>query len=140
MEDEVERLMREFRERRARAGQLQRQIAAISGTATAKRQAVKVTVGVQGNITALEFPTGAYKRMPPAELSEAILATAAAARQKALDNLSTLMVPLLPNGLNYLDLIQGKADTPSALPAEPPMSDEVRAYIATGRVPGAGHE
>jgi DNA-binding protein YbaB len=131
--DDIEELMTRYRERRARAGELQRQIAEITGNAVAQRQTVKVTVNVQGEITALEFPTGAYKRMTPVELAETITATAREAKAKALENLKTLMLPELPNGLNFMDLIQGKADLATALPEEPPLLDEVREYIRTGR-------
>ena len=131
--DDIEELMTRYRDRRARAGELQRQIAEITGNAVAQRQTVKVTVNVQGEITALEFPTGAYKRMTPVELAETITATAREAKAKALENLKTLMLPELPNGLNFMDLIQGKADLATALPEEPPMLDEVREYIRTGR-------
>jgi DNA-binding protein YbaB len=130
---DLEELMAQYRERRARAGELQREIAAITGTATAQRQTVKATVNVQGEITALEFPTGAYKRMTPVELAEAITSTVAAAKAKALESMKSVLLPEMPGGLNFMDLIQGKADVVAALPAEPPMLDEVRRYIETGR-------
>jgi DNA-binding protein YbaB len=130
---DLEELMAQYRERRARAGELQRQIAAVTGTATAQRQTVKVTVNVQGEITALEFPTGAYKRMAPADLAEAITSTVEAARAKALETMKTMLLPEMPAGLNFMDLMQGKADVAAAVPAEPPMLDEVRDYINTGR-------
>lgn len=92
-------------------------------------------MNVQGEITALEFPTGAYKRMTPVELAEVITATAASAKAKALDELQGMLMPKMPAGLNFLDLMQGKANLAEALPAEPPMLDQVRAYVTTGRVP-----
>jgi YbaB/EbfC DNA-binding family len=131
----IEDLMREFRERRAKAGDLQRQITELRASATTPRQTVKVTVDVHGAITALEFPTGAYKRMTPTELAEAITSTAAEAKTKVLDSLHTVVLPELPAGLNYVDLIQGKADFATALPQEPSMPDAVRDYAETGRVP-----
>ena len=134
-DSEVEDLMRAFRERRAQAGERQRQIAELRATATTPRQTVKVTVDVHGAITALEFPTGAYKRMTPTELAEAITSTVAEAKAKALESLNTVVLPELPAGLNYVDLIQGKADFATALPAEPTMPDLVRDYVETGRVP-----
>jgi DNA-binding protein YbaB len=134
-ETEVEELMRAFRERRAEAGNRQRQIVELRATATTPRQTVKVTVDVHGAITALEFPTSAYKRMTPKELADAITSTAAEAKTKALESLHTTVLPELPAGLNYADLIQGKADLATALPAEPSMPDQVRDYVATGRVP-----
>lgn len=138
---DLEELMAQYRERRSKAGELQRQIAAVTGTATAQRQTVKVTVNVQGEITALEFPTGAYKRMTPVELAEAITSTIQAARAKAMESMKSMLMPEMPAGMNFMDLMQGKADVAAAVPAEPPMLDEVREYINTGRaVPRASRD
>jgi DNA-binding protein YbaB len=131
--EDLEEMMARYRERRSKAGELQRQLVAVTGTATAQRQTVKITVNVHGEITSLEFPTGAYKRMTPAELSEAIISTAAAAKAKAMEAMNKMLQPEMPQGMNFMDLIQGKADIAAALPAEPPMLDEVREYIRTGR-------
>src|SRR5258707_14622474 len=108
--EELDQLLEEYRKRRAEASERQRKIQEISATAAAPRQAVKVTVGAQGEITGLEFPTSAYKRMAPNELAEAILGAAREAKAKALDAYKELMTPIMPAGLNFLDLIQGKAD------------------------------
>jgi DNA-binding protein YbaB len=133
---ELEVLMEEYRKRRARTAELQRRIREISATATTPRETVKVKVGAQGDLLGIEFPTSAYKRMAPNELAEAILAATAEAKAKALDALRELMQPELPAGLDFDDLIQGKADMTKALPADPAMPDAVRDYIGTGRVPG----
>jgi DNA-binding protein YbaB len=133
---ELEGLMEEYRKSRARTAELQRQIREISATAMTPRQTVKVKVGAQGDLLGIEFPTGAYKRMAPNELSEAILGAVAEAKSKALDALRELMLPVLPRGLNFVDLIQGKADLTQAMPEEPPMPDAVRDYIESGQVPG----
>jgi DNA-binding protein YbaB len=135
-EHELEGLMEEYRKRRARTAELQRSIREISATATTPRQTIKVTVGAQGDLTGIEFVTGAYKRMAPNELSEAILGAVAEAKVKATDALRELMQPELPAGLNFDDLIQGKADMSKALPENSIMPDAVRDYIHSGRVPG----
>ena len=135
---ELDHLLEEYRERRAAAGERQRRIQAISATAVAPRQAVKVTVGVQGDLTAIEFPTGAYKRMTPNELAEAIIGASREAKAKAMESCKELVAPMLPAGLNFLDLIQGKADLAQVLPAEPPMPDLVREYVDSGRPGAAG--
>jgi DNA-binding protein YbaB len=131
--DDIEELMAQYRERRARAGALQREVSGITGTAVAPRQSVKVTANAQGEITALEFPTGGYKRMTPNELAEVITATAREAKARALDGLKAVLLPQLPAGLNFMDLIQGKADLATVFPDEPPMLDAVRQYVETGR-------
>ena len=135
-DSELEALMTEYRKRRARTAELQRQIREISGTAVTPRQTVKVKVDAQGGLLALEFPTGAYKRMAPNELAEAVMGAVAEAKGKALEALGELMQPELPKGMNFADLLQGKADMTMALPDEPPMPDTVREYIDSGRMPG----
>ena len=125
-------LVAEYEERRARAGELRRKIGEITGTATASRGTVKVTVGVQGEVTALEFPTGAYKRMAPKELAETLLATINEAREKAVESVRELMTPELPAGLNFIELLQGKADRVGPAPTEADIPDAVRDYLGRG--------
>lgn len=128
-EAEAEEALARYRELRKDANNLQRQALEISCTAVSKRQSVKITVNVQGEITSIEFPTGAYKRMAPTELAEAIKSTAQEAKAAALDELNALMEPRMSMGLNFKDLIQGKADLTAALPEEPFMADGVAAYL-----------
>ena len=137
---ELDRLLQEYREARTQAGELQQQMREISATAVAPRQSVKVTVGVQGELTALEFPTGAYRRMAPAELAEAVLGAAREASAKARQALTELTLPQLPGGVEFADLIRGTADLSKVLPLDPPMLDAVREYVdsspATARPSG----
>jgi len=135
-EGAAEEALARYRELRADAMNVQRQMLEISGTAVSKRQTVKITVNVHGEITSIEFPTGAYKRMTPTELAEAIKSTAQEAKAKALDDLNELMQPKMNTGLSFKDLIQGKADLTAALPEEPPMTDAVADYVRRGR-PGS---
>lgn len=134
---EIEVLMEEYRKRRARTAELQRRIREISATAATPRQTVKVTVGAQGDLVSIEFPNSAYKRMAPNELAEAVLAVSAEAKAKATDALRELMQPELPPGLDFDDLIRGRAGS-KARPDDPAMPDAVRDYAASGRVPGRG--
>jgi DNA-binding protein YbaB len=128
----AEELVAEYEERRAKAGELRRKIGEITGSATAPRGSVKVTVGVQGEVTALEFPTSAYKRMPPKELAETVLATISEAKGKAVESLRELMTPEMPAGLNFIELLQGKADRVGAAPTEADIPDAVRDYLGRG--------
>lgn len=132
-EDAAESALVRYRELRKGAIETQRQMREISGTAVSKRQTVKITVNVQGEITAIEFPTGAYKRMTPIELAEAIKSTAQEAKEKALEDLNALMDPKISMGLSFKELMQGKADVLMGLPEEPMMTDEVAEYLGRGR-------
>jgi len=132
-ENAAEDALARYRELRKDAMKVQRQMSEISGIAVSQRQTVKITVNVHGEIIAIEFPTGAYKRMTPIELAEAITSTAQAAKEKALEDLNALMDPKLTTGLSFKELIQGKADLLTALPEEPPMTDAVADYVRRGR-------
>ena len=132
---EVEALMEAYQRRRARTAELQQKIREISATAANPRQTIKVTVGAQGDLVGIEFPTDAYKRMAPKELVEAIMAVAADAKTQAQSALRELMQPELPAGLDFDDLVQGKADLSKALSEGASVPEAVRDYVATGRVP-----
>jgi DNA-binding protein YbaB len=135
-EGAAEKALARYRELRRDAINVKRQIAEISATAVSKRQTVKVTVNVHGEISSIEFPTGAYKRMTPTELAEAIKSTVQEAKAKALEELNDIMEPKLQTGLSFKELIQGKGDLAMGLPEEPAMSDAVADYLRRG-LPGS---
>ncbi|HEY6494971.1 MAG TPA: YbaB/EbfC family nucleoid-associated protein [Trebonia sp.] len=128
----IEELTQEYEKARARTGEVRRQIAQLTATAVSPRESVKVTVGAQGDVRSIEFPTSAYKRMPPAELSEALMAAIGEAREKATGMLSELMAPSMPAGVNFVDLVRGEVKLPSLDGGGPGMPDMVRDYLAGG--------
>lgn len=132
LEQQAEELVAEYERRRAKSGELRRQIGEIRGTATSARGAIKVTVNVQGEVTEIEFPTGAYKRMPPRELSGALLATIGEAKEKALDALRELMTPEMPTGLSVKALLQGTEALQAPTMADIP--DFVREHLGDSPV------
>jgi DNA-binding protein YbaB len=133
--DRAEEAFAQYQERRAKAAELRRVITAISATAVAPREVVKVTVSGKGDVTAIEFPTSAYKRMAPTELATVLLATIREARAKALYAAAEVMMPELPKGLNFIDLIEGKADLEAAAPDEADIPDAVRDFLEKGYGP-----
>jgi DNA-binding protein YbaB len=137
---EADDLLTQYRRRLAEIGELRHRIEEISGTASSGRQSVKVTVNVRGEITALEFPTAAYKRTPPAELSAEILAAVRDAKARAQDQFNEQIAPRLPAGSRLFDIAQGAADPTEHFGSEPPMPDAVRDYIRTGRPAWAAPE
>ncbi|WP_416482857.1 YbaB/EbfC family nucleoid-associated protein [Streptomyces sp. CL12] len=132
-DQEIEDLLALYRKQRTEAVETRRRINEVTGTATAPRQTVKATVNAQGEVTAIEFPTGAYHRMAPKELSEALLSTIRQARANALEAVAEVGSHGLPAGVRLTDLIEGKVDATELLAEEPAMPDEVREYIAGGR-------
>lgn len=83
-DQQIEDLLEQYRRQRAEAVETRQRINGTTSTATAPRQAVKITVGAQGEVTAIEFPTGAYRRMAPKELADVLLTTIRQARSEAL--------------------------------------------------------
>lgn len=124
-DEQLEQTIAKYREQRDGLVELQRSLGTISCSATAPRQVVTVSVGHQGEITSLKFPTDAYKRMVPAELSEAILTTVNEARAKALDEAAKLLAPMLPEKFNAREIVEGKADLQSMMPPEPRTAADV---------------
>ncbi|MFD8542561.1 YbaB/EbfC family nucleoid-associated protein [Streptomyces sp. NPDC059649] len=139
-DQEIDDLLALYRTQRAEAVETRRRINAVTGTATAPRKVVKVTVNAQGDVTQIEFPTGAYHRLPPKELSDVLLATIRQARASALEAAGELTSLGLPPGTSVADLLQGKADPSALLADEPDAPDSVRDYIENGRPdhPGSG--
>lgn len=133
----IEELLGAYRRERAQIGDLQRRMREVKASATAPRQALKVTVDSQGEVTAIEFPTGAYKRMAPVELAQMLVSTIQKARTIAVEEAAEILSGHLPAGMSAVDLLQGKADFGALLPETPAMAEEVQEYVANGR-PGRG--
>ena len=129
---QIEELLREYRKQRDAIADMRRQIQETTVTVTAPKQAVKVTVGAQGEVQAIEFPTTAFRRMPQKELADILLTTIQQARVKALEKTGEVVSARLPAGVTMTDLLQGKADPTDILPAEPVLPDEVRDYVDHG--------
>ncbi|MFC8964812.1 YbaB/EbfC family nucleoid-associated protein [Streptomyces sp. NBC_01281] len=138
-DQQIEDLLEQYRRQREQAAETRRRINATTSTATAPRQTVKVTVGAQGEVTAIEFPTGAYRRMAPKELADVLLATIQQARSEALDGVAGVLAGELPPGVTVADLLQGRVDPTALLPEDPAMPDSVRDYVDHG-FQGESHE
>jgi DNA-binding protein YbaB len=131
-EQQVEELTAAYEAQRAKTMELRRKITETTGSATAPRKSIKVTVSARGDVTAIEFPTEAYKRMPPKELSEVLLATIGKAKSAALKSVKDTMAAELPKGLNYIEMLKGNADAAITAPTEADMPDFVRQQLAGG--------
>ncbi|MGW3121593.1 YbaB/EbfC family nucleoid-associated protein [Streptomyces sp. NPDC001107] len=131
-DQQIEDLLAQYRRQREEAAEIRRRINGTTSTVTAPRQTVKITVGAQGDVTAIEFPTGAYRRMPPKELADVLLATLRQARAEALEATAAVLAGQLPPGVTVPDLLQGRVDPAAVLPEDPAMPDSVRDYVDHG--------
>ena len=130
-----EELDQQYQAAVAKAAELRRKIGEISATATAPRQVVRVTVGAQGEVRAVEFPAGAYRRMAPAELAAAVMAAVGEARRKAEGVYRELVEAEMPAGVEVAGVLGGGAGWPASRPAGVLMPDAVREYVEQGRGP-----
>ncbi|MEU9345163.1 YbaB/EbfC family nucleoid-associated protein [Streptomyces sp. NPDC048278] len=138
-DQQIEDLLDQYRRQRDEAAETRRRINETTATVTAPRQTVKITVGAQGEVTAIEFPTGAYRRMAPKELADVLLSTLRQARAEALEGVSGVLAERLPSGVTVPDLLQGRVDPAAVLPEDPAMPDPVRDYVDHG-FQGETHE
>jgi DNA-binding protein YbaB len=136
-DQQIEELLDQYRKQREEIAETRRQLDESTATVTAPKQVVKVTVGAQGEVRAIEFPTAAFRRMPPKELANTLLTTIQQARVKALEKTGELVSTRLPAGVTMADLLQGKANPTDLLSKDPAMPESVRDYVDHGRSGGA---
>ncbi|MGW2778012.1 YbaB/EbfC family nucleoid-associated protein [Streptomyces olivaceoviridis] len=131
-EQEIEQLLADYRKEREEAEENRRRINAVTATATSRRREVKVTVSARGEVSEIDFPTGAFRRMTPKELGELIRTTISEARAQALQQVDELPMGQLLFGLKPSELLTGDVDMSSILPEHPQTSDLVRDYLEHG--------
>ncbi|MGW7578914.1 YbaB/EbfC family nucleoid-associated protein [Streptomyces sp. NPDC054765] len=131
-DQQIEDLLAEYRDAREQSVDTRRQINEIQATVTAPRQVVKATVGAQGQVLALDFPTGAYRNMAPKDLSRVIQATLDQARTKALSQVMEVAVGRLPEGITPVDMVKGDFDPRDLFPPDVELPDAVREYVEHG--------
>ncbi|MEU5941295.1 YbaB/EbfC family nucleoid-associated protein [Micromonospora sp. NPDC047548] len=117
--DFVEDLFEYYQRQRAGLSDLQRRMQAISATASSARREVEVTVGHTGVVTNITFPTSAYRRMAPQELSAMLIRVITDAKDLASAQAVDILRPLMPPGLDASELVSGKLSVEKLIPATP---------------------
>ncbi|MEV6694842.1 YbaB/EbfC family nucleoid-associated protein [Micromonospora sp. NPDC051196] len=130
----IESLFEEYDRQRNSLSELQEKMRGISATATSQRREVAVTVGQNGVLTDIQFPTSAYRRMTPKELASVITATYTDAKEQAMVQATEVLKPFLPDGMDAGSLVRGTAGAEAYFPAEPRMATSVREMLGLGRV------
>ncbi|PBC69550.1 YbaB/EbfC DNA-binding family protein [Streptomyces sp. TLI_235] len=82
----------------------------LSVSVTSAQHLLTVTVGAQGEVTALKFHSDGYRSMAPSELEHIVLDTLQRARRQVLDQAKALAAPLAPAGLDIDDIMAGRID------------------------------
>ncbi|MER5888284.1 YbaB/EbfC family nucleoid-associated protein [Streptomyces sp. NPDC001941] len=93
MEERLAEALAEFEESRARLAEAAQAAARVSATVTAKDRSVEVTMGAQGELTRIRFPSDAYRGMPPAQLAGVLTSTINEARARAAEQLAEIYRP-----------------------------------------------
>lgn len=133
-EDRIERFFEDYQRHRVELAEMQQKMRDLSATATPPRREVSITGGQNGVLTDVQFPSGAHKRLAPAELTAIILATYNNPKNSVWDQAAELLAPMLPEGLDAQALVRGSAGADAFLPAEPRMAASVRELLS-GRRP-----
>jgi DNA-binding protein YbaB len=88
-----------FEEQKRAVADFEKAVAESETTVTAKNHAITVTVDGRGELTDVKFPTNAYRKMAPAELSSLLVETVTAARDQARKGLNELLETIVPTGM-----------------------------------------
>ncbi|WP_306215251.1 YbaB/EbfC family nucleoid-associated protein [Actinoplanes sp. RD1] len=131
--ERIEGLFEEYQRQRNSLTELQERMRSLTATATSPRREVTVTVGQNGVMTDIRFPSGAHKRLTPADLSELILATYNEAKESVMQQAAETLAPMLPDGMDAQALVRGTAGTDAFLPKEPRMATSVREILNQAR-------
>jgi hypothetical protein len=132
-DEDIERSLGEYRDQVSQLGRTARRMRELTASATAPRRTVTATVGAQGELLGLEFPTGAYRQLPPAELASIIVATVAEARREVAGRVTELIAPSMPSGFDAAAVLAGSADLAGVLPHDPQPAPAVQDYLERGR-------
>jgi DNA-binding protein YbaB len=132
--ERIESLFEQYKKQREGFGALQQKMQAITVTTTSPRREVSVTVGHGGVVSDVSFPTGAYRRLAPAELTALIMQTMNAAKEQAQEQAAAIIAPMLPQGMNAKDLLNGRASADMLMPPQPRMANSVREQLGLGKV------
>lgn len=130
--DRIEGLFQEYEKQRTSLTEMQAKMSALSATAMSPRREVSVTVGQNGVLNDVQFPSGAHKRLATADLTRLIMETYADAKEQVMNQAAELLAPMLPDGLDAQKLVRGQAGADAFMPKQPRMVTSVREMLMRG--------
>ncbi len=114
----VDELLEKYKTMRDQLGETQRQIAAVTATATSPDGNVQVTVGHRGELVSMKLRPQIYRSPDAERLAELIVATSREAVREAQKKLHDILQPLLPAELAELSSLPGDPDVSAFLPPD----------------------
>ncbi|WP_092546460.1 YbaB/EbfC family nucleoid-associated protein [Actinoplanes derwentensis] len=130
--ERIEGLFQEYEKQRNSLTEMQAKMNALSATAMSPRREVSITVGQNGVLTDIQFPSAAHKRLTTADLTRLIMETYGDAKEQVMNQAAAVLAPMLPDGLDAQKLVRGQAGADAFLPKEPRMVTSVRELLARG--------
>ncbi|MEV8100316.1 YbaB/EbfC family nucleoid-associated protein [Kitasatospora sp. NPDC085879] len=107
---DLDELRERVESRMAEFSEMHQKMRALTASATSAQRLLTVTVGAQGEVTAVKFHSDGYRSMAPSELEHVVLDTVQRARTQVLDRVKGLVAPLAPEGLDIDDIMAGRID------------------------------
>ncbi|MFJ8964826.1 YbaB/EbfC family nucleoid-associated protein [Lentzea sp. NPDC102401] len=107
---QVEELLADYRRSREQLTSVQRELAAVSATASSPDGMVEATVGPGGKLVGLVLSELAYRRHRPEQLAELIVKTVAAAAASAAEDTYQALSAVLPAAADPAAVVAGTAD------------------------------
>ncbi|MER8223581.1 YbaB/EbfC family nucleoid-associated protein [Streptomyces sp. NPDC094143] len=127
LEQQIARMEAEYEAVRAATVQVENELLASKETAVSRDRTVEVTVGPQGNLTAVKFLDGKHRTMSATALSAAVLEAAEKARERMTRRVADTFqglaqsMPGLGGGLDLdLDRLLGLSADGRGVPAKRP--------------------
>ena len=131
--ERIEGLFQEYEKQRTSLTDMQARMSALSATSTSPRREVSITVGQNGVLTDVQFPSGAHKRLTTADLTKLIMDTYAEAKDEVMNQAADVLAPMLPEGLDAHKLVRGQAGVDAFMPKQPRMVTSVREMLTRER-------
>jgi DNA-binding protein YbaB len=126
----LEHLITEYDHMRGNLATLRQRLATAQGEAKSEDGSVRVTVGPQGELRALEITPRAYRHLSPSELATEIMRLSGKATENVREQMQEVMAPFLPAGVSYADVATGKADPATLTPSRPLTSEAADEWLS----------
>lgn len=133
-DEHLDDLLGDYRRQFEELASTQQKLKTIVCTATSPRREVAVTAAFGGQVTSVDFPSSAYRRMAPAELAAAVQQTITEAQRLVNVAAVDLVAPTLPEGVDAQRLMSGDVGIEAFLPE--PGGEDISSAGLLGRFEG----
>ncbi|MFQ6144474.1 YbaB/EbfC family nucleoid-associated protein [Streptomyces seoulensis] len=143
-EPEIQEVLAEFTRHHTELLRIQQETATLSATARSKDRVVEVTIGAQGELTALRFPGNKHQSLTGQKLAASVLEAVDRARQDVMSRATGLFDAFAASGAGFVGADLENIDLNRLLEANGlagltlPDADASRNSASTHRAPSDG--